>query len=86
MAAEFGNQPLQVIAVAGEEQEARETVIFSRESIFERETAADERAILRDALRRGTGEVIYKEIRAEFERPREGARFPVNPRVYPKLD
>ena len=86
MAAEFGNQPQQVIAAARERAEqqerrpensnqAREAVTFARESIFEREAVADERAILRDALRRGMGEATYKEIRAEFERRREAGDF-----------
>ena len=39
--------------------QAKEAVTFARESIFEREAVADERAILRDALRRGMGEATY---------------------------
>ena len=82
MAAAFGDQPQQVIAAARErarqqdrapEQKtlAKEAVTFARESIFEREAVADERAILRDALRRGMGEASYQDIRAEFESRRE---------------
>src|ERR1022692_3097017 len=78
MAATFGNQPQQVIAAARERAQqqdrepaqktlAKEAVTFARDSIFEREAVADERAILRDALRRGMGEVSYREIRAEFD-------------------
>jgi conjugative relaxase-like TrwC/TraI family protein len=86
MAAEYGNEPQQVIAAARErakQQEprpensthAKEAVTFARESIFEREAVADQRAILRDALRRGMGEATYKEIRAEFDRRSEAGEF-----------
>jgi hypothetical protein len=62
MAGDFGNQPQQVVAAARERAEqrerrpengtqAKEAVTFARESIFEREAVADERAILRDTLR-----------------------------------
>ena len=78
MAVEFGNQPERVVAAAREraqlqqvQQEsgahAREAVTFARQSVFEREAVADERLILRDAIRRGMGETTYREIRAEFE-------------------
>ena len=86
MAADFGNQPQQVVAAARERAEqqerrpensthAKEAVTFARESIFEREAVADERAILRDALRRGMGEATYGEIRAEFDKRREAGDF-----------
>ena len=86
MAVSFGNQPQQVIAAArtrAEQQQrqaeqkpyAKEAVTYARESIFEREAVADERAILRDALRRGMGEASYRDIRAEFERRREAGDF-----------
>ena len=86
MAAAFGNQPQQVIAEArnrglrqNKEPEqntlAKEAVTFARESIFEREAVADERAILRDALRRGMGEASYRDIRAEFDSRRESGEL-----------
>ena len=84
MAASFGGQPQQVIAAArvrANEQQAerttsaKEVVTFARERIFEREAVADERMILRDALRRGMGETTYREIRAEFEQRREAGDF-----------
>ena len=86
MAAAFGNQPQQVIAAARNRTEqqakepeqkslAKEAVTFARDSIFEREAVADERAILRDALRRGMGEASYKDIRAEFDSRREAGEF-----------
>jgi hypothetical protein len=86
MAASFGDQPQQVVATArvrAEQQErrpdtgthAKEAVTFARDSIFEREAVADERAILRDALRRGMGEASYRDIRAEFDRRHEAGQF-----------
>jgi conjugative relaxase-like TrwC/TraI family protein len=86
MAADFGNQPEQVVAAARERAEqqerrpenstqAKEAITFARESIFEREAVADERAILRDALRRGMGEATYGEIRAEFDKRRAAGDF-----------
>jgi hypothetical protein len=86
MAANFGNQPQQVIAAARNRAEqqakepeqkplAKEAVTFARDSIFEREAVADERTILRDALRRGMGEASYRDIRAEFDSRREAGEF-----------
>jgi conjugative relaxase-like TrwC/TraI family protein len=86
MAASFGDQPRQVIAAARvraglqEKQPekrlyAREAVTYARDSTFEREAVADERAILRDALRRGMGEATYREVRAEFDKRQEGGEF-----------
>jgi len=78
MAIEFGNQPEQVVAAARERArqqqvqpetsvKAKEAVTFARDSVFEREAVADERKILRDAMRRGMGETTYREIRSEFD-------------------
>ncbi|WP_348266203.1 MobF family relaxase [Edaphobacter sp. DSM 109919] len=86
MAASFGNQAQQVVATArarAQQQErepqqisrAKEAVTFARDSIFEREAVADERAILRDALRRGMGETSYRDIRAEFDERRGAGQF-----------
>ena len=84
MAASFGDQPQQVIAAArvrvNEQQaertvSAKEAVTFARDKIFEREAVADERMILRDALRRGMGETTYRDIRAEFDQRREAGDF-----------
>ena len=86
MAASFGNQPRQVVAAAlartekrelqpGQRPHAKEAVTFARDSIFEREAVADERAILRDALRRGMGDATYRDIRAEFDRRQEAGDF-----------
>jgi conjugative relaxase-like TrwC/TraI family protein len=86
MAAAYGNQPQQVIAAARnralqQDKEpaqttlAKEAVTFARDSIFEREAVADERAILRDALRRGMGETSYRDIRQEFDKRRNAGEL-----------
>jgi conjugative relaxase-like TrwC/TraI family protein len=86
MAASFGDQPQKVVATArvrANQQErrpetgthAKEAVTFARDSIFEREAVADERTILRDALRRGMGEASYRDIMAEFDRRQETGEF-----------
>jgi conjugative relaxase-like TrwC/TraI family protein len=81
LAAEFGNQPGQVVAAARERAEkksverapekaqkaAQEAVTFARERSFEREAVTDERALFRDALRRGMGETTYAQVRASVE-------------------
>ena len=81
LAAEFGNQPDRVVAEARSrslgkareqipekmEQVAREAVTFARQRSFEREAVTDERALFRDALRRGMGETTYAEMRTTFE-------------------
>ena len=87
MAAEFGYQPEKVVAAARERAhqqvrqessaQAKEAVTFARQSVFEREAVADERRILRDALRRGMGEATYREIRSEFETRRAAGDFRV---------
>jgi len=81
LASEFGNQPDHVVAEARErsrertmehapektQQAAREAVTFARERSFEREAVIDERALFRDALRRGMGETTYRQVRASVE-------------------
>ncbi len=89
MAAEFGNQPQAVIDAAKERAlnpaqhqaqpglhtDARLSVAFAKEKVFEREAVADERLIMREALRRGMGEVSFAETRDEFQRRREEGEF-----------
>jgi conjugative relaxase-like TrwC/TraI family protein len=87
MAAEFGNQPEMIVTAARgrahqqvrqeSSAQAKEAVTFARQSVFEREAVADERRILRDALRRGMGEATYREIRSEFETRRAAGDFRV---------
>ena len=82
VAAEYGNQPRQVILEARERAQtqernpdratrAKEAITYARDSLFEREAVADERLIFRDALRRGMGETTYAEVRAAFEARRQ---------------
>jgi conjugative relaxase-like TrwC/TraI family protein len=86
VAAEYGNQPRQVIAEARERStaqqhhpdktaHAKEALTYARDSLFEREAVADERLIFRDALRRGMGETTYAEVRADFEIRRDRGDF-----------
>ena len=85
MAADFGNQPQQVIAAARERAmsqaqpgfhtDARAAVAFSKEKVFEREAVADERVIMREALRRGMGEVSFQDVQEEFRRRRDEGEF-----------
>ena len=82
VAAQFGNQPRQVVQEARERAQtqernpdratrAKEAMTYARDSLFEREAVADERLIFRDALRRGMGETTYAEVRADFEARRQ---------------
>jgi conjugative relaxase-like TrwC/TraI family protein len=77
LAAEYGNQADAVVRVARErsqhkepelnpQQRVREAVTFSRDKNFEREAVVDERAIVRDALRRGMGEITYAQVRGNL--------------------
>jgi conjugative relaxase-like TrwC/TraI family protein len=86
VAAEYGNQPRQVVADARERarpQEhapdknarAKEALAYARDSLFEREAVADERLIFRDALRRGMGDTTYAEVRSDFEARRQRGDF-----------
>lgn len=76
LAAQFDNQPQQVVASAHERAQqiqhpkkkpladlAHEAVSFARDRLYEREAVVDERHLYRDALRRGMGEVPYGDVR-----------------------
>ena len=78
LAAEYGHQAEAVVRVARErsqhqdpelnpQQRVRESVTFSRDKNFEREAVVDERAIVRDALRRGMGEITYGQVRGNLD-------------------
>jgi conjugative relaxase-like TrwC/TraI family protein len=78
LAAEHGNQADAVVRAAREraqhptqeinpQQRVRESVTFSRDRNFEREAVVDERAIVRDALRRGMGEITYAQVRGNLD-------------------
>ncbi|HET9087408.1 MAG TPA: AAA family ATPase, partial [Acidobacteriaceae bacterium] len=77
LAADFGHQADAVVRTARErlqqqtqsappEQRVREAMTFSRDKNFEREAVIDERALVRDALRRGMGDVTYPQVRANL--------------------
>jgi len=77
LAAEFGHQAEAVVHAAHQRQQlqerpaqavdrVRESLTFSRDKNFEREAVVDERALLRDGLRRGMGEVTLSEVRANL--------------------
>lgn len=77
LAAEYGNQADEVVRAAqarartqtqdvNPQQRVREAVTFARDKNFEREAVVDERALVRDALRRGMGEVNYGQVRANL--------------------
>jgi conjugative relaxase-like TrwC/TraI family protein len=81
LAADFGYQADAVVHAAQERtryrqndlspersnERARESITFSRDKNFEREAVVDERLLVRDALRRGMGEVTYSQVRASLE-------------------
>jgi conjugative relaxase-like TrwC/TraI family protein len=77
LASEYGNQAEAVVRMAHErarmrteevnpQQRVRESVAFSRDRNFEREAVVDERALVRDALRRGMGDITYSQVRANL--------------------
>ena len=78
LAAEYGHQADAVVRAARERalhparevnqhQRVKEAVTFSRDRNFEREAVVDERAIVRDALRRGMGEITYAQVRGNLD-------------------
>lgn len=86
LAVDFGNQPDAVVRAARERaqdlrvpinatQRAQESVTFARDKNFEREAVVDERLLVRDALRRGMGELRYPEIRANLESRHKAGEF-----------
>ena len=77
LADDYGHQADAVVRAARErsqyqtqsvppEQRVREAMTFSRDKNFEREAVIDERALVRDALRRGMGDVTYPQVRANL--------------------
>ena len=88
IAAEFGNQAERVVAEAKERaatltenrvpdapQRAQEAVSFAKDRGFEREAVTDERDIMRDALRRGMGDLTYDQVRGNFEQRHGSGEF-----------
>lgn len=86
LAAEFGDQAEAVVRAARERQQqqerpaetvdrVRESLTFSRDKNFEREAVVDERALIRDGLRRGMGDVTYSQVRANLDARLSGGEF-----------
>ena len=78
LAADYGHQADAVVRAAGERLQhqqqplqtidrVRESLTFSRDKNFEREAVVDERALIRDGLRRGMGEVTYAQVRGNLD-------------------
>src|ERR1035441_1557598 len=80
IASEFGDQADRVVAEARERAatlqqnqrpdsrvRAQEAVSFAKDRGFEREAVTDEREIMRDALRRGMGDLTYGQVRENFD-------------------
>ena len=78
LAADYGHQAEAVVRAAHERLQhqekpvtsfdrVRESLTFSRDKNFEREAVVDERALIRDGLRRGMGEVTYIQVRGNLD-------------------
>jgi hypothetical protein len=77
MAKAFGNQPQRVIAEAqgrtmDEHHDARlrpaqSAVTFARDRNLEREAVIDERALMRDALKRSMGQAKLDDVKAQIQ-------------------
>ena len=78
LAADFGHQADAVVRTARERSQhqekpvnsfdrVRESLTFSRDKNFEREAVVDERALIRDGLRRGMGEITHAQVRANLD-------------------
>ena len=78
IAGEYGHQADRVVdeargrgvqhdRVTDAPKRAQEAVTYARDRSFEREAVTDGRMLMRDALRRGMGDVTYKDIRTNFD-------------------
>jgi conjugative relaxase-like TrwC/TraI family protein len=78
LAADFGHQADAVVRAARERSQhqerpvnvfdrVRESLTFARDKNFEREAVVDERALIRDGLRRGMGEITHGQIRSNLD-------------------
>jgi ATP-dependent exoDNAse (exonuclease V) alpha subunit len=90
IANQFGNQADRVVAEARERaamleqnrvpdsfRRAQEAVTFAKDRGFEREAVTDERAIMRDALRRGMGDLTYSQVRDNFDQRQGTGEFQI---------
>jgi len=78
LSADFGHQAETVVRAARERSQhqqkpvnsfdrVRESLTFSRDKNFEREAVVDERALIRDGLRRGMGEITHAQVRTNLD-------------------
>src|SRR5271166_5706017 len=88
LAADFGHQADVVVRAARERSQhqekpvnifdrVRESLTFSRDKNFEREAVVDERALIRDGLRRGMGEITHGQVRSNLEARLASGEFQV---------
>jgi conjugative relaxase-like TrwC/TraI family protein len=88
LAADFGHQADAVVRSARERSQhqekpvnsldrIRESLTFSRDKNFEREAVVDERALIRDGLRRGMGEITHAQVRANLDERLASGEFQV---------
>jgi conjugative relaxase-like TrwC/TraI family protein len=93
LAADFGHQADAVVRAARERaqhqekpanthERIRESLTFSRDKNFEREAVVDERALIRDGLRRGMGEVTYAQVRGNLDARIASGEFQTVERMY----
>src|SRR6202521_5191257 len=85
MAAHFGNQPQRVVKSAQEhgerlqqapeEKAIGQALAYSREKNLERAAVAEERELLRDALKRSMGDATVAAVKAEFEKRVQAGAF-----------
>jgi len=88
LATQYGDQASAVVAdararaqaepierVRNPEQKAHEAVSYAKDRGFEREAVSDERSLMRDALRRGMGDLTYSQVRRTFEQRLAGGEF-----------
>jgi conjugative relaxase-like TrwC/TraI family protein len=85
MAAQFGDQPEHVVQAAQERREQlkeeptgkpiEQAIHYAREKNLEREAVSDERALLRDALKRSMGEATFGDVKADFEKRVQAGEF-----------
>jgi conjugative relaxase-like TrwC/TraI family protein len=85
MAARFGSQPEHVARAAKERtqhierdappEKVQSAVTFSKERNLEREAVSEERALLRDALKRSMGDATLTQIKSEFEERLQAGEF-----------
>src|SRR5579884_1494307 len=88
MAREFGDQPRHIVEKAqrhiheieplSDQEKYRsigQALTYARDKSFEREAVADERDLMRDALKRSMGEASFQEVQSRFHEQIEAGKF-----------